>query len=124
MLLLPFEEPLTLKVEVQNLRNTKGQVLLELLDENENSIKGISKEIVNNKCLIVIDSLSPGKYAFKYFHDENGNRKIDANLIGIPKEGFGFSNNAKGTFGPPSHEKMIFDLTGDTTLHCSPTYIR
>ena len=124
VLFFQFEDPLILRIEINDLRNDRGQVILELLDGNENSVNGIFQEIVDNHCMIEIDSLDPGKYAFKYFHDENSNKEMDASWIGIPKEGFGFSNNAKGTFGPPSYEKMIFELSVDTTLHCTPMYIR
>jgi uncharacterized protein (DUF2141 family) len=44
--------------------------------------------------------------------------------MGIPKEGFGFSNNAKGTFGPPSLEKMIFEVEENMSVKCTPTYIK
>ncbi|TKG97424.1 DUF2141 domain-containing protein [Puteibacter caeruleilacunae] len=114
----------TLEIEIVELRNNKGCVLLELLDDNDNSIKGIRKQIVNNTCLITITDLPAGTYVFKYFHDENNNEEIDSNWIGIPKEGFGFSNNAKGTFGPPKQEKMIFKFSSDTTMICNPQYLK
>jgi uncharacterized protein (DUF2141 family) len=68
--------------------------------------------------------LKPGKYAFKYFHDENNNnKKMDTNVIGIPKEGYGFSNNAKGRFGPPDFKDTIFEIKNDTTIICTINYI-
>ncbi|HIE03040.1 MAG TPA: DUF2141 domain-containing protein [Thiotrichaceae bacterium] len=55
--------------------------------------------------------LQVGKtYAIAAYHDTNGNEKLDENFFGIPKEGYGFSNNARGTFGPPSFEKAAFQL--------------
>ena len=60
--------------------------------------------------LPITENLKPGKYAFKYFHDENNDEKINTNLIGIPKEGYGFSNNAKGFFGKPSYKDVVFQL--------------
>ena len=48
--------------------------------------------------------LAPARYAVSAFHDENGNGKLDANLLGIPTEGFGFSNDAHGSMGPPNFE--------------------
>ena len=41
----------------------------------------------------------------------------------IPKEGYGFSNNAKGTFGPPAFEKTIFEINENTVLKCVTKYI-
>ena len=114
---------INLIVEIAPLRNNEGQVFLELNDENEKIIKGYSEKIVNNKCIVVLENLKPGKYAFKYFHDENNDEKINTNFMGIPKEGYGFSNNAKGKFGPPSFEKMIFEIEQSDTLKCIPNYI-
>lgn len=111
-----------LTIEITSLRNSKGQILLELKDSNDKKIKGFAQKIVNKKCIIVIDDLKPGKYAFKYFHDEDNNKELETNWIGIPKEGYGFSNNATGTFGPPSFEDMLFELNLTLTQKCTPTY--
>lgn len=109
-----------LSIEISPLKNNNGQVLLALMDENENIIKEICAKIEENRCKIVIQDLQPGKYAFKYFHDENKNKKLDTKLFIIPKEGYGFSNNAKGKFGPPPFKDMIFDLEKDVNMICKP----
>ena len=111
-----------LTIEINKLQNNKGHILLELLDENNKQVKGISQDINNNKCIITIKNLKSGKYSFKYFHDENNNKKLDTNWLGIPTEGFGFSNNARGTFGPPAFEKTVFDIKGSITKKCIPKY--
>ena len=113
---------LTLTIEIGGLLNSKGQILVELCNEKEIKIKGITQPIVGGKCLIVIENIKPGRYSFKYFHDANKNEKLDINWIGKPTEGFGFSNNAKGTFGPPSFEKTIFEIKENTILKCTPIY--
>jgi len=114
---------IALTVNIEQLRNNKGKLLLELNNENEEVIKGFSEVITNNKSVIVINDLKPGKYAFKYFHDENNDEKLNTNFMGIPKEGYGFSNNASGKFGPPSFEKMIFEVSQSDTVKCIPSYI-
>ncbi len=121
---ITFQNKVTLEIQITELKNSAGKILLELLDENENSVTGVKKEIVDNKCIITIAGLFQGNYLFKYFHDENNNEEIDVSLIGIPKEGYGFSNNAKGTFGPPKLKKMVFKLSSDTTMICKPLYIK
>lgn len=112
-----------LTIVINELRNNEGQVLLEFNNEKEERVMGITEKIADAKCTLVIKNLTPGKYAFKYFHDENSNNDIDVNWLGIPKEGYGFSNNANGTFGPPPFKKMIFEIKGDTILKCVPHYI-
>lgn len=112
-----------LTIEINNLSNSKGKVLLEVYDGDKNVITGVKGSIENNSCSIVIKNLKPRKYAFRYFHDENYNDKLDTNWIGIPNEGFGFSNNAIGTFGPPAFEKWIFELEADKKINCIPKYM-
>ena len=119
---MPSFGQFTLTIEINGLRNNNGQILFEFCNEKEIKIMGIAQTIIGKKCFIVIKNLKPGKYAFKYFHDENKNENLDLNWIGIPKEGFGFSNNAKGTFGPPAFEKTIFAIMENTILICTPKY--
>ena len=64
--------------------------------------------IVKKQVVVVIDSLKYGEYAVRVFHDENKNEIIDTNLLGIPTEDYGYSNNASSWFGPPSWDKAKF----------------
>ena len=45
-----------------------------------------------------------GRYSAVVIHDENSNMKLDRNVFGIPKEGFGFSNNPRVVLGAPSFQ--------------------
>ncbi len=76
--MIPFAQ-LSLTIEIDGLRNDSGQILLELKNEKEEHIAGLTSTISNNKCIIVIEDLKPGMYAFKFFHDENKNEKLDTN---------------------------------------------
>ncbi|CAO3424846.1 DUF2141 domain-containing protein [Azospirillum doebereinerae] len=51
---------------------------------------------------VVIAGVAPGTYAVRAYHDENGNHRIDRNLLGIPLEGYGFGNDARVVLAPPS----------------------
>ncbi|MBC6428505.1 MAG: DUF2141 domain-containing protein [Cellvibrionales bacterium] len=64
---------------------------------------------------VTLHDLPPGVYAVKVFHDANSNGKLDRNILGIPLEGYGFSNN-KGRFGPPAFAKASVPLEGDTQI--------
>ena len=111
-----------LEIEITGLRNNEGVIRLELTDDKENHLQSFSSEIENKKSIITITGLSYGMYAFKYFHDQNSNEELDANL-GIPQEGYGFSNNASGVFGPPKIEDMVFEYSAPMKMTCTITYL-
>jgi len=96
--------------------------MLQLFDEKEEILIQDMSEIKDKKCSYSIKNLKAGKYAVRYFHDENINGNLDTNLVGIPTEGYGFSNNVTGTFGPPAFEKWLFEIKGDIKIVLKPTY--
>ncbi|MGZ9100905.1 MAG: DUF2141 domain-containing protein [Brevundimonas sp.] len=57
-----------------------------------------------------LSGLAPGRYAVAVFHDTDGNGRLSTWPIGLPKEAYGFSRNARGRFGPPAFEAAAFDL--------------
>ncbi len=63
-----------------------------------------------------IDALPAGDYAVRVMHDVNGNGELDSNMVGMPKEPWGMSNNARGNFGPPKFEDAKFTLNGSAKL--------
>lgn len=64
----------------------------------------------------VFVGLPPGFYAVAVHHDENGNGRFDTHWLGMPREAWGVSRNAQGTFGPPSFEDARFEHHGTETL--------
>jgi uncharacterized protein (DUF2141 family) len=105
-----------LEIEIINLSNDKGIVSLELLDSNNKVLMEKKITVSNKKCTVVIDNLKPSKYAVRYYHDANSNNKFDTNLLGIPSEGYGISNNAYGNFGPQSFDKWLFEVKNNTKI--------
>ena len=66
--------------------------------------------------------IPPGTYALAVIHDENMDGKLDTNWLGVPREGYGFSNDAKALLGTPSFSAATFQYDGGTinltiTLH-------
>ena len=59
--------------------------------------------------------LPTGTYAIGVFHDVNGNNSLDTNFLGIPKEQYGFGNDATGSFGPPSFDEAAIKVSKDAT---------
>ena len=90
----------SITVEIVDLENNEGRVIVALLNEQEEDYMDTSAVISDNKCTVIFNGVKPGKYAVRFIHDENENEELDTNFIGIPKEGFGFSNDAMGKFGP------------------------
>lgn len=103
-------------VKIHGLKNDKGTVKVALFNSPENyknDREPFRASIINIKdkqAIAVFDSLEPGNYAVKAFHDENNNDDFDTNFLGIPKEDYGFSNNARGFFGQPSWNASKFIL--------------
>ena len=123
--LLPFSTfaQFTLTVEITGLRNNNGNLLYELFDQNQKSLKVGTEVIVNNKCFVVMENIKPGKYGFNYIHDENKNKKLDTKFFIIPQEGYGYSNNPDAKFGPPAFKKWIFEVKENIKLCCKITYL-
>ena len=111
---------ISLEMEINNLKSNNGPLYIRILDENENPVVVGTSLVVNYSSRISFDSIFPGKYAIQFFHDENENQKMDFNLIGIPKEKFGSSNDVKPVLGPPKFEKMLFNLTEDKKIIMIP----
>lgn len=96
---------------------------MDLLDKNEETVEDRSIKIIDNSCTLIFKDLPRGSYAVRYFHDENGNDELDTNILGIPKEGFGFSNDAFGRFGPKDFEEWLFPVNGDTEISMTTRYL-
>lgn len=105
-----------LVVKINGLKNDQGTVKVALCNSLENykndrsPYKAAIIEIRNNQAIAVFDNLPAGNYAIKAFHDENNNDDLDTNFLGIPIEDYGFSNNVRGLFGPPSWNSAKFNL--------------
>jgi uncharacterized protein (DUF2141 family) len=119
---LSLQAQISLQITISELDSNEGNVLLELLDKNGDYLQGFTEPIVNNECTITLDNLKCGWYSFKYFHDRNMNKTLDTYWFAAPKEGFGFSNNARGRFGPPKLEHTLFEVKQDTSMVCTPRY--
>ncbi len=104
-----------LVVRVENIKDDTGQIGVALYNTEVDFMKkqfaGKFVPAKKEGVEVVFENLPSGEYAISIMHDSNANGKIDTNFMGIPKEGYGFSNNVMGSFGPPSFEKAKFKLT-------------
>lgn len=108
----------TLVVRVTGTAETVGKIRLAIYRSSENFNdseradwkKGFSIETESSTtCQIPSDALAD-RFAIAAFHDVNDNGKLDRNAIGIPSERYGFSNQARGKFGPPTFDEAVIDL--------------
>jgi len=108
----------TITVRVGGLDSNNGTVRAELTTrENYNedgNIRAASLSIQNTSAEWTIEEVPSGTYAVRLYHDANGNGELDTNMFGVPQEPFGFSNNVRGTMGPPSFEKAAFSVEDET----------
>ena len=117
-------------VEILDIRDSTGAVACALFE----SSVGFPAEYLHYATNIMVikirdkqarcdfEDITPGTYALAVVHDENMNGKLDTNLLGIPKEGYGFSNDATALLGAPSFSAASFPYDGqnlDLTISLS-----
>jgi len=111
-----------ISVEVTDIEKRGGQLYVGLYDKNEgfrDILKTYNKNIVNidsSSIKIIFKNIPKGVYAISIFHDENENGKLDKNFLGIPIEGYGFSNNIRPILRGASFEESKFKLDGNKKI--------
>jgi len=110
----------TIDVKIDGLRNEKGFLLYSIFNKKDGfpdkAAKAYAKgsiKITDRNINLNLPNLPSGQYAISFLHDENENGKMDFKLITIPKEGYCFSRNATGTFGPPDFNSSAIELKAD-----------
>lgn len=110
------------KVEltIKGIEKVQGTVLVAVYNSAETFMKKrlTSKKVVvtGKEETLIFENVAAGDYAISTFHDENDNNKLDTNFFGVPNEPYGFSNDARGSFGPPSFDKARVKVDGDKKL--------
>lgn len=109
-----------LEVVVTNIQTATGFVRLGLYDDpakfpkRSGTIEGGDVVVKGNTATYVFRNLKPGAYAIAIYHDANANKRFDKTL-GIPMEGFGFSNNARPRLSAPSFKRAAVTLKAPRT---------
>jgi len=116
----------TLTVHIDGFRNQKGDAGLSIFnsadgwpENNDKALQHGGHPFTGTATTITLQ-VPPGRYALVALHDENSNHKLDRNMFGIPKEGFGFSNNPKVVLSAPSFYTAAIPVacpTTETTIH-------
>ncbi len=115
-----------ISVRINNFENNKGSCIVCVYDNAQSfSDKGgkplacQTVPVTNENATVVFDNVNQGTYAIMVIHDANNNRKFDSNFMGIPKEGYGASQNKLPFAAAPKFEENKFTVTGNTTTHCT-----
>jgi len=111
-----------LDVHITNIRNTKGQLCLAIFADETGfkaekpcwEMKCSKRDIVNGEFRIQIP-FRAGKWGFSVLDDENGSGKMEYNFLGIPNEGFGFSNYFHNGILKPAFDDFKFDIQKNET---------
>ena len=104
-------------MSVVDLRNAEGVVRACLTDDARNFPKCAGEAHVRRavaqatgEVTLRFEGVAPGRYAIALIHDENNNNRMDRALMMMPKEGYGFSRDAKVVLGPPKFDAAAFDV--------------
>jgi uncharacterized protein (DUF2141 family) len=107
----------TLKILVEGAVPNKGTLRITLFASEEGwlktGVRSLEIKADSPKASVLVENLPDGEYAISVIDDLDGNGRLDTNAMGIPKEPYGFSNNAKGVFGPAKWADAKFKVEGD-----------
>lgn len=115
------EDTAILTVTVTGLAPNQGHVDVTLYDDKENYLKnplvtGREKVLGNDSMDVVFTDLAIGTYAASVYYDLDNDGELDTGMFRIPSEPVGFSNNARGKFGPAKWKKTRFELSEDSSI--------
>jgi uncharacterized protein (DUF2141 family) len=118
-----------LTVVIDNVRNSNGVVGALLFESAEGWPESVHAAVRRKavpaqpgRATLTFDALPPGTYAVVVLHDENENMKLDRNVFGKPREGWGMSNNPKAHFSAPPFRASTIELRRDTRIEVRLNY--
>lgn len=117
-----YSQTYNLTVTVTNFKQLEGNIIVSIYNKSDDFPKegkqyqdNISK--VNNYSeAITFNNLPAGDYAVAIFHDKNSDGECNMNIFGIPKEGYGFSNNCRPILSAPSFKCTKINLSSNKSI--------
>ena len=124
------EDEARLNVNVQGVRSSEGEVAITVYSDRKSEFLRSGTKLERNRvpaeqgvtrdCLVLP---GPGTYAVTVYHDEDGDRDFDRSMIGMPAEGYGFSNDPATVLSLPSFEDVLVEAApGDTEITITVMY--
>ena len=118
------QENSDLEIKIEGLRNTKGKLSITIFNNEKGFPDNADKafriqtiELAKDPPVFIFKGLPGGKYAYAILHDEDNNNEMNKNMLGIPREGFGFSNNYRPRIKNPSYNDASFELKPGKNSH-------
>lgn len=106
----------SITMTISNVRNNRGKVVVEVCPQStfleEACVLRGEAPARSGVTTVTVADVPAGQYAVQAFHDENGNGDIDRGMFGIPREGVGFSRDARIGLGPPKWRDAVFTHAG------------
>lgn len=110
-----------LEVSIEGLRSDEGNVRVSVHRRgaaadfpNGDGVAGAFRKADSDGARFVFPDLAPGDYAVAAFHDEDADAELNTNALGLPTEGYGFSNDARGMMGPPGFDAAAITVGAST----------
>jgi uncharacterized protein (DUF2141 family) len=107
----------SLRIEISDVRNATGDIGCLIFngpdgypESHEKAHRESHVKIMSGAAVCEFKNLIPGEYAAIVFHDENLNGKLDKNFLGIPREGYGASNNVRPAMSAPGFKEAAFGV--------------
>ena len=104
-----------LTITITTAKNS-GKIYMSLMNEKNEEVDNCMGEVIDGRVVCTFEGLAPGKYAARAYQDLNDDGEMNANMFGMPVEPYGFSNDARGQFGPPSFDDQLFDFEKDLSI--------
>jgi uncharacterized protein (DUF2141 family) len=107
---------------IKGIENQNGHIAVGLYKSPQGfrtpsyAIRGVNLTPKGDQLTYTFTHIPNGIYAISIFHDENRNGKLDENFVGLPKEGYGFSNNVRPIYRGATFEESKFELKDQTSL--------
>ena len=114
------QEPAPITLTVTGIDQTRGDIVVALFTSETWAARPVAFASVSagaSEVSVELSAPAPGQYAIRLYHDVDGDGELDTNLLGIPSEPYGFSNNAPARFGPPSIEDAVFEVPAAGVSH-------
>lgn len=107
-----FSNAASLTVTIDNIESDSGEIYVQIFKGMENYQNNVAEDQTilaakKGTNQLIFNNLTSGEYVVRLFHDQNNNQTFDQDINGIPMEGYAFSNEAMGMFGPPSYRDMV-----------------